>query len=159
MRENNKGVDALTIRSFLIGAVSGGRSLTGLTAVALTTDPSALERPWARLAGPVGRSLLTIGAVGELVADKLPQVPSRLSPPSLVARAVAAATAAAFLAARRGAEPTRVLLPAVTGALAGSLAGARWRAFADRRRWPSVPAALLEDVVVVGIAVAAVQQE
>jgi uncharacterized membrane protein len=157
MRENNRGADALAIRSFLIGAVSGGRSLTGLTAVALTTDSAAVERPWARLAGPAARSLLTMGAAGELVADKLPQVPSRLSLPSLVARTAAAGTAAAFLAARRGAVPAWVLLPAVAGAVAGSLAGARWRAFADRRRWPSVPAALLEDVVVVGIAVAVVR--
>jgi hypothetical protein len=56
MRENNRGADALAIRSFLIGAVSGGRSLTGLTAVALTTDSAAVERPWAPSRRP-GRAI------------------------------------------------------------------------------------------------------
>jgi uncharacterized membrane protein len=141
-------------RAFLIGVVSGGRSLTGLAATALTTAPGAAPRALAGLTGTTGRRLLVLGALGELVADKFPRVPSRLSPPSLVIRTAAAVTAAAVLAARDGARPAGMVLPAAAGALAGSFAGARWRASADRRHWPPMVAAVLEDAVVAGLAVA-----
>lgn len=150
-------MSGLAFRSFLIGAVTGGRSVTGLAAVALTTKPGAVAGLWARLATPAGRALLTAGACGELVVDKLPQTPSRLTPPSLLGRAAFAATAAALLAARSGEAPVRVLLPAVAGALSGSVAGARWRAFAVRHGWHPLAAALLEDAVVVGLAAVTVR--
>ncbi|WP_249998300.1 hypothetical protein [Actinoplanes sp. M2I2] len=147
------------LRSFVLGVVSGGRSLTGLTAVALTTAPGDAVAPWTGLTSRKARSLLVAGAIGELIADKLPRVPSRLSPPSLAGRTAAAATAAGLAAVRGGAQPARALLPAVAGAVAGSLVGARWRTWADQRSWPPVAAALLEDTVVVGLAFVAARRD
>ncbi|GAB7044456.1 MULTISPECIES: hypothetical protein [Catenuloplanes] len=135
------------LRSFLLGVVSGGRSMTGLAAVALTSRSGPLGGPWTR-------ALTTAGALGELAGDKLPNAPSRLTPPALTVRAATGAAAAAALAARSGTGPALHALPAVAGALAGSVAGARWRAFATRRGWPPLAAALLEDAVVLGLAAA-----
>jgi uncharacterized membrane protein len=145
-------MNALVLRAFLVGLASGGRSLTGVAAVALTTNPGSISPPWSAVADRRGRAVRTVGAVGELVADKFPQLPSRLAPASLAGRTAAAVASAALLAARSGAHPARLGLPAAAGALAGSFGGARWRAFAQSRGWPSVPAALLEDAVVVGLA-------
>ncbi|GAB7045608.1 hypothetical protein [Catenuloplanes indicus] len=137
----------LLVRSFLLGVVSGGRSMTGLAAVALTSRSGPLVGPWTR-------ALTTAGALGELAGDKLPNAPSRLTPPALTVRAATGAAAAAALAARSHGNPVWHALPAAAGALAGSVAGARWRAFADRRGWPPLAAALLEDAVVLGLAAA-----
>jgi hypothetical protein len=82
-------VSGLVLCSFLVGAVSGGRTLTGLAAVAFTTPTDAVPRPWAGLPGMTGRRLL----------------------------AAVAATAAAVLAVRDGRRPAQVLLPALVGAL------------------------------------------
>ncbi|WP_127500440.1 hypothetical protein [Actinoplanes solisilvae] len=148
-------MSTLVLRAFLLGLATGGRSVTGLAAVARTTKPSALPSPWNAVAGRRGRTLLTVAAAGELVVDKLPQTPSRLAPGSLAGRTASAVASAALLAARSGANPARVVLPAAAGALAGSFAGARWRAYAADRGWPAIPAALLEDAVVVSLAATA----
>ncbi|MDR7275523.1 hypothetical protein [Catenuloplanes atrovinosus] len=145
------------LRSFLLGAVTGGRSMTGLAALALTTRPGALPGPLAGLGGTRGRWLTVAGALGELAGDKLPNAPSRLTPPSLGTRMATAAASAAVLAVREGSSPAVALAPAVAGAVAGSVAGARWRALAARRGWPPLAAALLEDAVVLTLAAATVR--
>jgi uncharacterized membrane protein len=146
---------ALVLRSFLIGVASGGRSMTGLAAVALTTRPGELPAALDPLTRTKARTLVVAGALGELAADKLPHAPSRLTPPSLTARMIAGAAAAGVLAARSHVTPTGYLLPTaagVAGALVGSIAGARWRAIATTHGWPSAAAAVLEDAAVVGLA-------
>ncbi|MDP9794021.1 putative membrane protein [Catenuloplanes nepalensis] len=137
----------LLVRSFLLGVVSGGRSMSGLAAVALTSRSGPLARPWTR-------ALTAAGALGELAGDKLPNAPSRLQPPALAVRAATGAAAAAALAARAHAAPALHAIPGAAGAILGSVAGARWRSYADRRGWPPLAAALLEDAVVIALAAA-----
>ncbi|MFI5841845.1 hypothetical protein ACIA8K_19250 [Catenuloplanes sp. NPDC051500] len=150
-------VSALVLRSFLLGVASGGRSMTGLAAAALTTRPGELPGGIAALTGAKARGLVVAGALGELAADKLPNAPSRLTPPSLAARMLAGAGSAGVLAARENVTPVGYLLPTAAGAagaLVGSVAGARWRAIAGGYGWPSPAAALVEDAAVVGLAAA-----
>jgi hypothetical protein len=116
------------------GVASGLRSSYGV-ATALLASPDA---------GPGRGVAAALAVTGEVAADKLPAMPSRVQPPSLAVRCAAGAGAGAALArqARAGA-----VLPTLVGgaaALAGSYAGAAWRESAWARTSPS-RAALAED--------------
>jgi uncharacterized membrane protein len=147
-------IGAGPLRYLLLGAACGGRSMAGLAAVALTTDPGAN----AGLAGPRGRRLIVGAAGAEIVVDKLPGVPSRMTPPALAVRMVLAGVSAALLARRNGSPVAVPVLTAASGAWAGSLAGSRWRTWAGRHALPPVAAALLEDLAVIGTAAAVVRR-
>lgn len=151
----NHGVRVLTQAAGL-GWASGGRSTAGLTALALSSPPQpASHQPLAALTGRRGRRLAPLLFLGELVGDKLPSTPSRLAPPVLIARLGTGGLAAYALSRRQHVAP---MLPALVGsmaALAGSVVGLRWRKIAADRGWPDLPAALVEDVAVIGLAGAA----
>ncbi|MCW2621082.1 MAG: hypothetical protein JWL64_684 [Frankiales bacterium] len=135
---------ALMLRSLTLGLVSGGRSTVGIAALTWSgASQGRLHRPAAVLALPAARPAMTIAVAGELVADTLPQTPSRLDPPGLQIRVLAGAVCGAVLAqrCRRAA-----LLPAVVGA-AGAYAGSRLGA-AVRTARPGLTTALAEDAVV-----------
>jgi uncharacterized membrane protein len=140
------------VRAALLGVATGGRSMAGLAAVALTT-PAGTGRGWlARLASPWGRALLAAAAVGELVADKSPKIPSRLAPGPLAARVGLGALAGAALARR---DHTPAGLPVVlagASAVGGSVAGAAWRRAVPQRDGLPLAAAITEDAVTIGLA-------
>ncbi|BCJ68737.1 hypothetical protein [Polymorphospora rubra] len=136
-------------RAVALGAATGGRSMTGLAAVTLTTPgTSTRHRRRARIAA-------LLAAAGEIVADKSPRTPSRLDPAPLAGRLGTGVLAAVLLARRNGSRPLIPVLLACAGVVAASVAGATWRAYASRRGHPAL-AALAEDVVTVGLATAAV---
>lgn len=109
--------------------------------------PSFLRRRAARVGA-------VLAVTGELVVDKLPQTPSRLSPVGLGARLVMATVASVLLA--RGAK--RPWLPAVLVACGAALFSAKVghdaRVAAGEHAPPVVPAAV-EDVIALGLAKAA----
>jgi uncharacterized membrane protein len=126
--------------------------MTGLTAVALTTPPDR-RRDWvARFGSRWGRVLTVLRALGEIVADKSPKVPSRLAPPGLGPRIVLGGLAAAALARREG-EPAAVPVAlAIAAAVGASVVGARWRAYVHERGGSTLASAVAEDLIVVGLA-------
>lgn len=109
-------------------------------------------------------ALLTLLAVGELIADKLPFVPSRLKPGPLTIRILAGALCGAALAGSSGALPSMGALPLVAGAIpggvgaiAGSFLGSWYRRTVLTASAPGrLVAALLEDTVAVAGAIAIV---
>ena len=124
----------LLARCAAVGVASGLRSSYGVaTALVARSD-----------AGPARGAAAALAVTGELTADKLPGMPSRLQPPSLAVRCAAGAGAGAALARRaRGSA----ILPTLLGgaaALAGSYAGVAWRESAWARTSP-LRAALVED--------------
>ncbi|WP_426506138.1 hypothetical protein ACPPVO_49780 [Dactylosporangium sp. McL0621] len=125
----------LIARSALLGIASGGRSLAAPAAVAFGGGSRGL------------RVATAAAAAGEFVVDKLPGAPSRLAAAPLAGRLVFAGLAAGFLARREGRNPVPPALVAAAGAVGGSVAGARWRAYAQDRHWAALPAALAEDAV------------
>ncbi|MFC0452233.1 hypothetical protein [Rhodococcus jostii] len=137
-----------TVRSAAIGVASGLRSSTGIAAALLSGAPGSAHR--ARLLGA------TVIVGGELVADKHPNVPSRLAPPALAGRVVAGGWGAAALARRDPADTASALIIGTVGALAGSYGGAWWRQWAGRRM-PDWQAALAEDAVALTMAAAALR--
>src|SRR5258708_27414353 len=85
---------ALFGRAALLGAARGLRSTVALSALIVRRSdglPAVMGYPVARMAAVVADA-------GELVADKLPTTPSRLSPPGLAGRLILASLAAVVLA-------------------------------------------------------------
>jgi uncharacterized membrane protein len=142
--------------AFLVGVAAGGRSMTGLATIAWTTPPGTPPRALDLAASPRGRALLTLAAAGELVGDKLPQTPSRLSTQGLTSRIATGALGGAALALRAGgANPAVAALSGAAGSVAGSYLGAGWRRWAGTEKVNAFVAAIAEDLVTVATAVVA----
>jgi uncharacterized membrane protein len=123
-------------RALGIGAVAGLRTFTA-PAATLGID----RQVWS--------GVVLVLAAGELIADKLPFMPSRLSPGSLGARLVSGGLCGRALARRFGGSGTIGL---AVGALAA--AGSAWVGYTIRheltgRGLPDFPVALVEDSVAV----------
>jgi len=138
---------AALVRAAALGASSGARSATGLAAVAITSRSDDTGPVASRLGGRTGSTLSTLVAAGELVADKLPGVPSRLAPLGLVPRAAFGATSAAAIARRDGHDPTLPGLVGAAAAVGAAVLGVHLRAAAQRRFGSDRPGAVAEDVL------------
>jgi uncharacterized membrane protein len=127
-------VDAATSRhrkaALLLGLAAGLRTFSAPAALALRARH--LDAP---------RRLVLLAAAGELVADKLPSTPSRLSRRGLNGRLLSGALSGQLVAGRAGA------LRAAAAALAGAVAG-----YAFRTRAPGWRAAVCEDGVALALA-------
>ncbi len=137
----------VVLRSALLGLAAGSRSSLGFAGPILTaprgTGPGRAGRP--------AKVLTAVALAGELVGDKQPDAPSRLSAAGLPSRLVGGFEGGARLATRVGANGA---LPATVGtvaAAAGSVAGVAWRRWAAARM-PALAAALLEDGAAVALA-------
>lgn len=96
--------------------------------------------------GRLGKALM-VAAVAELVADKLPQMPSRTSARGLAGRLSSSGACGLAVAGRGGA--------AVAGAsaVAGAFGGFHARRWLGRRTgWPDAACAVVEDGVAIGLA-------
>ena len=140
---------------FCIGVVAGLRSMTAPAAVAW-----AAHLGWINLHGSplefmgsvwaVG--ILTLMAVGELVADKLPRTPSRTAPIGLGARVVTGALSGACLAIAGDASLWLGALAGAAGGIAGAFAGYRARAGLVRAlQVPDFAIAIPEDLIAIGL--------
>jgi uncharacterized membrane protein len=116
--------------ALLLGLATGLRTFSAPAALALR----------ARRLTPPRRAVL-LAAAGELVADKLPAMPSRLARRGLTGRLVSSALSGRLVAGPSGATA------AAGAALAGALAG-----HAVRARRPGLVTALCEDAVAIALA-------
>ncbi len=99
---------------------------------------------------PVTLVVLTILAVVELIADKLPKTPARTAPPGLIAHIVLGCLRGTALATNAGGN---LLVPAIVGvggALIGTFVGYKARrALVLRAHTPDFAVAIAEDVIAV----------
>jgi hypothetical protein len=131
------------VRAALVGFGSGARSLSAITACALTVPgPGRVD---AVLHRPRIRKSLRSSALLELVSDKLPITPPRTSPSSLTSRVALGALAAGVLAARSGDQRRPAVLIGAATAAGWTLAGGRYRAVLKRRFGSDLPGAVFED--------------
>jgi uncharacterized membrane protein len=95
--------------------------------------------------------ILTILALGELVADKLPTTPRRTKPASLIGRIGTAALCAAALAVAGGGSVDLAIALGALGGIAGTFGGyqARHR-LVSAAKLPDFAVALAEDLVAIG---------
>jgi uncharacterized membrane protein len=148
------------LAALLAGLSAGLRSMMPLAIVAWASrDWSALHQSWLSfVAAPAATYIFATFAVLELIGDKLPFTPSRLKPGPLSARILSGGLCGAVLAtaAQHGIVPG-ALVGAIGGAI-GSFAG-----FAMRRSltaWSRQPflAAVVEDLLAMGLAAVAVSR-
>lgn len=145
------------IRSLLLGAVAGSRSMTPLAAVSVAAASGALPRNTgapAILSRP-GVAAATIAlALGELGGDKMKSAPDRIVAAGLLARVTTGAIAGMSLA-----PANRRLAGAALGAAAAVVASfptfqAR---IAAMRRYGQTSTGLIEDALVLSSAYAIVK--
>jgi uncharacterized membrane protein len=140
--------------AFLIGCVTGLRSMTGPAVVCWGAHVGWLQldlSPLSFLHNRISLIVFTLFAVGELIADKLPKIPNRTDVGPLAVRVIFGAGCGAALSAT--AESSLLIGAALggIGALAGTFAGYFLRRrLTLQQRLPDLPIALLEDLVAVG---------
>jgi uncharacterized membrane protein len=147
----------LLLLAFAIGVVAGLRSMTPLAVVAWFAQlrwPDVRQSHLSLMTAPVTVWVFTVLACAELVADKLPFTPSRLSAGPLGARILSGALSAAVLGAAARQPVLVVTIVGGVGAIAGAFAGyaARTR-IAPRAGVPPLPAAMIEDLIAIAGAV------
>lgn len=129
-------------RAVGIGALSGLRTFTPSAVLHLTRGTGGVRRT------------LAAAAIGELIADKLPFVPDRTSPGPLLGRACAGAYAASEVVVRHGGIRTFAAIGGALGAIGATFGAYHARRVLVARGVPPLLAALVEDAIAVGGAVA-----
>ena len=131
----------------LLGAASGLRGQIGVAVIAVRSDPSLpplLRQPWTR-------RVLVAAAAGELVADKLPNTPSRLEPAGIVGRLALGALAASLYAqTRRAPWPPAAGIGAASAIVAAKIGHDLRAQLAKQVPDPAV--AVVEDAVALSLA-------
>ncbi|HWN17758.1 MAG TPA: DUF4126 family protein [Gemmatimonadales bacterium] len=145
-----------SLLALAIGFVAGLRSLTAPAAVSWAARLGWLDlhgSPLAFMGSTAAVAILSILALAEYMADKLPQTPNRTSPGPLMARIVMGGLSAACLGVAAGSS---VLLGATLGGIGGVIGA--FAGYEFRRRLvrglkvKDVVIAVLEDLVAIGLA-------
>lgn len=144
----------VVLLAFLIGVVCGLRSLTGPALVCWGAELGWLHVARSHLAF-LGRAI-TVGivsllAVGELIADKLPKTPRRTAPGPLTWRVLMGGMCGAACGIGGDASVVISCLVGALGGLIGAFAG-YWarRALTAEGKLSDFPVALVEDLIAVG---------
>ena len=150
-----KSGDAL-LGALGLGAVAGMRSMTPPALLSRAASrgevPGIEETPFAFLASKRAARLLTVLALGEISADKLPFAPDRTSIPSLAGRLVTGALVGAALFSADGRSGTTGGAFGALSSLATSYLSFYLRTGAQEKLGlPSPVLGLVEDAVALGI--------
>jgi uncharacterized membrane protein len=141
------------VLAFLIGVVAGLRSLTAPAVVSWAARFGwlHLEGTWLAFLRYVATLyFLSLLAILELIADKLPKTPSRKAAVGFTARLVTGALCGAAIGAP-GPSLIGGLLAGVIGSIAGTLGGYEFRArLVKVTGGNDIPIALIEDVIAIG---------
>jgi len=140
------------ILAFLIGVVTGLRSMTAPAAVSWAARLGwlHLEGSWLAFMGSAATPyIFSALAIGELIADKLPKTPSRKTPGPFLGRILVGALCGATLGATSQ-SLIGGLLAGALGGVAGTLGGYEFRARLVRAiGGKDLSIALLEDAIAI----------
>ena len=140
--------------AFLIGVIAGLRTMTAPAVVAWAANRNWLSlqsSPLALMGSIVAVVVFSLGALGELVVDKLPSTPSRTQPLGLIGRSVLGGLSGAAVAVSGAQSIALGAILGVTGAITGAYAGYEVRKRLVRAlKVPDFVIALLEDAVAIG---------
>ena len=140
--------------AFLIGGVCGLRSMTAPAVIAWGAHLGWLHLDGGLLAffaNKISLVIFSLFAVGELIADKLPFIPSRTQVGPLGVRIVFGALCGAALCLASTMSPVGGALLGALGGVAGAFTGYHYRRLFSRgAKVPDFLIALLEDVAAVG---------
>jgi len=147
------------LSAFLIGVFAGLRSLTAPAVVAWAVHLGRLQLdgPLALIGTTAAVAVLTLLAVAELIADKLPKTPSRTAAVGLGARAVTGGLTGACVAAAGGGPALLGALLGAAGGVAGAFGGYQARTrLVKALGIRDMVVAVAEDLVAVGGCIAVV---
>jgi len=138
---------------FAIGMLSGLRALSPIAVLCWLAMLHRLPLTgWVSFVGSkVAVGLFSLGAVGELISDKLPKTPSRLKQPGFSIRIVTGAFCGLILATAASFSLIGGAVLGAIGAVAGSYLGYFVRSRTTAKfGLPDLPVALVEDVICIG---------
>lgn len=142
--------------AFGIGIVAGLRSMTAPAAVSWAVAlrgaalPDLAASYLAFLQSTITAWVFTLGAVAELVSDKLPTTPSRLTAVPFGARIVMGGLSGAALCLATGQSALVGVVVGIIGAVVGSYGGYLYRTqWTKSLNLPGIVVALIEDAVAV----------
>ncbi len=142
--------------AFLIGIIAGLRSITAPAAVSWASYLGRLRvgGTWLAFLGHRWTPwILSLLAVGELVADQLPSTPSRTAPLGFGGRIVTGALSGAAIGTSGG-SMLMGAIAGIAGAVVGTLGGHALRARLAAALGNDRPAAFIEDALAIAGAVA-----
>jgi uncharacterized membrane protein len=137
------------LRTTTLGFVGGLRSLMPLAVLSAYLQRQGADIAdggWTLdlLASSPGALVLGAAAIGEVLADKFPFVPTRVAPLPLAGRVVLSGSACALAALAKGRRSDTGALIGAISSVGGSLCGYAWR---TRVPLPALVLALSEDTV------------
>lgn len=141
----------IDVLALLVGMIAGLRAMTPVAVLSCAARMGWLPlqgTPLAFMGYTYTPWILVLGALGELVNDKLSKTPSRMIPMQFGTRLVTGAWAGATLTAIHGTLWTGLIVGAI-GAAIGTWGGHRARRALARAFHNDVAAALLEDAVAI----------
>jgi len=151
LRGYTRGVALLL--AFLFGVVSGFRSLTPAAVLswAVQGRPDLQASPLAFMAGTTAAYVLTGLALVELVTDKLPFTPSRLTTVPLTARILLGGLCGATVAVAGGSTLFVGAIAGAIGGVAGAFLGYQVRRnLTASKKISDLAVALAEDAITIG---------
>jgi uncharacterized membrane protein len=138
---------------FLLGFIDGLRSMSAPAVLCWAAYFGWLHFAGTKLAfleHPATLIVVTLLALGELVADKLPNTPARTAPVGLIARIVLGGACGAAVAIAKGMSLPLAAAVACVGAVVGAFAGYYIRhALVSRGHLPDFAVALAEDLIAI----------
>jgi len=139
---------------FLIGVVTGLRSLTGPAVTSWAAHLgwlSLVGTPMRFMSSIVTVTIFTLLAVLELVGDQLPSTPARTAPVGLSARVLMGGLCGATIAVAGGEAMAMGIVVGVIGAIVGTYGGYQARTRSVKALGvPDVVIAVIEDIVAIG---------
>jgi uncharacterized membrane protein len=148
-------IELVLLLAFGIGVVTGLRSMTAPAVVAWAAYLGWINLSGSHLAfmGSIWAvAIFTLGALGEYVADQLPNTPARTAPVGLSARIVMGLLTGACLGIAGGASLWLAALAGAIGAIAGAFGGYQARTGLVRAlHVPDIAVAIPEDLVAIGL--------
>ena len=145
----------LYLFALLIGVVAGLRAMTAPAAIAWGAYLGwlPLAGTWAGFMGHwIAVAIFSVLAVVEFITDQLPSTPSRKVPQQFGARLISGAFTGAVIGTLGGALLVGLVV-GVVGVVIGTYGGAAARAQLAASFGRDLPAALIEDVVAIVLAV------
>lgn len=144
------------IRSAILGFVGGLRSMTPLAVLSLlrrgNKNSASPSDPLQYLDTPAAHIITGVLAAGEIFGDKLPIIPSRLSPGPLAGRLVIGALVGWAICRQANQSPIIGALLGAVGAASGSAAGYYARTWlAKVTKLPSPVLGTIEDLLALGV--------
>jgi uncharacterized membrane protein len=140
--------------AFRMGFIAGLRSLTAPAAVSIAAQAGWIDLRQTQLAfmgSNIACWIFGLLAVGELIMDKLPFTPSRLTPGPLGGRIVLGGLAGATLVAASSPSVVVGAFGGAVGGLVGAFAGYGFRVNAGKIfHLPDFVVALIEDALAIG---------